>query len=133
MADYNIPVENRYSKHDEWVRQDEDGCFVIGVTDYAQQQLGDVVFVEVPEPGSRFEVEDSFGVIESVKAVSDLFAPIAGEIVRVNETLEDVPESVNEDCYGAAWIIVIRSTNENPLADLMDATAYQQYIAERED
>ncbi len=133
MADYNIPVENRYSKHDEWVRLDKDGSYLIGVTDYAQQQLGDVVFVEVPEPGNRFETEDSFGVIESVKAVSDLFAPITGEVARVNEALEEAPELINEDCYGAAWIVAIRSDGEDPLAELMDATAYQAYITERED
>ena len=107
MADTEIPGDLRYSREDEWARL-EDGRVFIGVTDYAQQQLGDVVFVELPEVGSSYQVGQPFGVIESVKAVSDLFSPIAGEVIEVNGELEDAPEKVNEECYGGGWLIALR-------------------------
>lgn len=131
MSEIQAPKELRYSKEDEWVRS-EGGVFVIGVTDFAQQQLGDVVFVELPEVGAEFSAGDSFGTIESVKAVSDLFAPIAGRVVAVNEAIDDAPESVNADCYGAAWIIKLEATGDDPLAGLMDADAYLAFCAERD-
>jgi glycine cleavage system H protein len=127
VSDYNLPDENRYSKDDEWVRADGNH-FVVGITDFAQQQLGDVVFIELPEVGSHFEANQTFGVIESVKAVSDLYCPIAGEIVDVNGDLEDAPESVNEDCYGAGWLIRIAPADASASKDLMDASAYRAHV-----
>lgn len=131
MSDINAPKDLQYSKDDEWVRAD-DGAFVIGVTDFAQQQLGDVVFVELPEVGAEFAAGDSFGTIESVKAVSDLFSPIAGRIAAINDALEDAPEKVNEDCYGDAWLIKMEATGDDPLAELMDADAYLAFCAGRD-
>ena len=131
LADFQAPNELKYSKEDEWVRTEGDQ-FVVGVTDYAQQQLGDVVFVELPEVGAEFAAGDSFGTIESVKAVSDLFCPIAGRVVATNEALEDAPEKVNEDCYGEAWIIKLEATGDDPLAGLMDADGYVAFCADRD-
>ena len=132
MADYDIPDNLRYSAEDEWVRDDEDRA-VVGVTDYAQQQLGDIVFVELPEVGTTIERGDPFGVIESVKAVSDLFAPVSGEVVEVNGDLVDRPEVVNEDCYGDGWIIAIEASDEGEVESLLDASAYRKHLEERSD
>ena len=103
MAEYDFPETLRYSREDEWARVEGD-AIVVGVTDYAQQQLGDIVYVELPEVGAVVSAGDPFGVIESVKAVSDLFAPISGEIAAVNTDLAETPEAVNEDCYGDGWM-----------------------------
>lgn len=132
MAEYDSPADLRYSEHDEWVRF-EDGRATIGVTDYAQQQLGDIVFVELPELGSTVEKDEPFGTIESVKAVSDLYAPVSGEVVEANEELADSPESVNGDCYGNGWMVTIAVASEAELDDLMDAAAYTRHVQERED
>lgn len=133
MADYDLPGDKRYSKGDEWVSEREPGVMVIGISDYAQQQLGDIVFVELPEVGSRYAAEDPFGVIESVKAVSDLYAPLAGTVLEVNANLEDAPETVNADCYGAGWLIVLQADDASDLGNLMDAATYLAYIEERSD
>jgi len=130
VSEFETPKELRYSKEDEWVRPEGDAC-VVGVTDYAQQQLGDVVFVELPDVGAEFAAGDSFGTIESVKAVSDLFSPIAGRVVEVNGALEDAPEKINEDPYGEAWIVKLAPTGDDPLADLLDADGYAAFCAER--
>ena len=130
MADHEIPENLRYSIEDEWVR-DEGERAVVGVTDYAQEQLGDIVFIELPEVGTAVTKGETFGVIESVKAVSDLYAPISGEIVAVNGELEDHPEVVNEDCYGGGWIIAIGGANGADLDSLLDAEAYHQQVEER--
>lgn len=132
MADYDLPDNLRYSQEDEWARI-EGGRATVGVTDYAQQQLGDIVFVELPSVGKTFEKGEPFGVIESVKAVSDLFAPLSGEVVEVNGGLTDEPESVNEGCYGDGWMITIELANETETEGLMDAAAYAAFIAERAD
>jgi glycine cleavage system H protein len=132
LSDYEIPQELRYSAEDEWARQDEDRV-VIGVTDFAQQQLGDIVFVELPEIGSRIVRGEAFGVIESVKAVSDLFAPISGLVVECNGQLQDAPEVVNADCYGEGWILAVEASDESELDELLDAAAYEQHVQERED
>jgi glycine cleavage system H protein len=132
LSDYEIPEDLRYSAEDEWARID-DGRIVVGVTDFAQQQLGDIVFVELPKVGANIRKGEAFGVIESVKAVSDLFAPVSGEVIEVNETLEDSPELVNADCYGDGWILAIDETDDIDLEDLMDASAYSRHIEERED
>jgi len=131
VADYLIPEELVYTKEDEWVRR-EDDAVVIGVTDFAQSQLGDIVFVELPEPGAATESGVPFGTIESVKAVSDLFAPLTGEVVAINEALEDQPELVNDACYGDGWLIKLRLTDDAELEGLMDAAAYRASVGERD-
>ena len=131
LSDYEFPQDLRYSAEDEWTRQDEDR-FVIGVTDYAQEQLGDIVFVELPELGAQLTRGEPFGVIESVKAVADLYAPVSGEVIALNDGLDGSPEAANEDCYGEGWIIAIRPEREDELAELLDAAAYRAYVAERE-
>jgi glycine cleavage system H protein len=130
LADYEIPDDLRYSDEDEWARP-EDDCVVFGITDYAQQQLGDIVFVELPQVGNRFAKGDAFGVIESVKAVSDIYAPISGEVVSVNEDLADRPELVNADCYGSGWLCTIQPDDEVELESLLDAKAYRTHVEER--
>lgn len=129
--EYDIPDDLQYSTDDEWVRLDGDGI-AIGVTDFAQQQLGDIVYVELPKPGEVLIQGDTFGVIESVKAVSDLCAPVSGEVIAVNELLVDQPELVNEDCYGDGWMIEVAPSDEDELGSLMDAAAYAENVAERE-
>ena len=130
MADYDIPEHLRYSEEDEWVRL-EGNRVTTGITDYAQQQLGDIVFVELPELGKILELGEPFGVIESVKAVSDLYAPVGGEVVEVNEILAEQPETVNEDCYGEGWMIAIKVEDESVLANLLDAAAYAKNVNDR--
>jgi len=119
------PSDLRYSIDHEWVRVMGDGRVRIGITDYAQDALGDVVFVETPEVGARIESGSVFGEVESTKSVSELFAPVTGEVVAVNEELETAPEKVNEDPYGEGWICEILAESEG---DLMDSAAYQALI-----
>ena len=125
----NVPEELSYTKTHEWVRR-EDDIATVGITDNAQDELGDVVFVELPEEGASFDAGDSFGTIESVKAVSDLYAPVGGEVVEVNQTLNDSPERVNEDPYGGGWMIRLRVSDEG---DLLSAEEYQKILEEEED
>jgi glycine cleavage system H protein len=132
LADYEIPDDLRYSEEDEWARVDDDRV-VVGITDYAQQQLGDIVFVELPEVGATFDKGSSFGVIESVKAVSDLCAPLSGEILEVNQELVDRPEAVNEECYDSGWMVVFAPSDPGELATLLDAEAYRKYVDERDE
>lgn len=129
-ADYDIPGDLRYSEEDEWARL-QGKRVTAGITDYAQQQLGDIVFVELPEVGKVLESGEPFGVIESVKAVSDLYAPVAGEVVEINEVLAEQPEAVNEDCYGDGWMIAIDIEDEAALSSLMDASAYIKFVNDR--
>jgi len=129
LADTSIPAELRYSEQDEWARAEGERV-TVGITDYAQQQLGDVVFVELPEVGATLTRGETFGVIESVKAVSDLYAPVSGEVLEVNEALADAPELVNQDCYGEGWILVVRTGD---LEGLLDAKGYAEHVAQRED
>ncbi|RIL05647.1 MAG: glycine cleavage system protein GcvH [Proteobacteria bacterium] len=130
MADYEIPNDLRYTREDEWCRV-EGSRVVVGVTDYAQQQLGDIVFVELPAVGSTVERGEPFGVIESVKAVSDLYAPISGEVVEVNGDLADHPEHVNEDCYTDGWMITIEPSDPDEVGTLLDAKTYRTHVEER--
>ena len=130
MGDVERPSDLRFTLDDEWARHD-DGRVVIGITDYAQQQLGDIVFVELPEADTAVTQGKPFGVIESVKAVSDLNSPISGKIVEVNQTLIDKPETVNEDCYGDGWLCVISPAAEVELEGLLDAAAYRRHVDER--
>ncbi len=132
MASYDFPENLRYSREDEWARLEGDRI-VVGVTDYAQQQLGDIVFVELPEVGTEFEAGDPFGVIESVKTVSDLFAPIAGEVVAVNTDLAEAPEAVNDDCYGDGWMVAIAPRGSEEYEALLSSQDYAQHVKDRED
>lgn len=119
-----------YTRDDEWVRVDGDEA-VVGVSDYAQDSLSDIVYLELPDVGESFDEGDSFGVIESVKAAADLYMPVGGEVLEVNETLLDEPEAVNEDPYGKAWMVRIKMSDKSQLDSLMDADAYRKYCEER--
>ena len=123
-----IPATLRYTESHEWVQDNGDGTVTIGITDHAQQALGDVVFVELPEVGRELALEEEFGVIESIKAASDLYAPLAGEVIAVNESLEDAPESVNESPYDDAWILKMKVADSAELDKLLDADAYSQLV-----
>jgi glycine cleavage system H protein len=122
----SIPDDLQYTKSHEWVRA-EDGTVTIGITDHAQEELGDVVFVELPEVGATIESGDSFGTVESVKAVSDLYTPVGGEVVEVNSSLEDAPEKINDDPYGEGWIVKLSSSEE---ADLLSPEEYEKVVEE---
>ena len=130
MAEYEIPEELRYSHEDEWTRLEGERAFV-GVTDYAQQQLGDIVYVELPEVGSTVEQGAPFGVIESVKAVSDLYSPVSGKVLEINAELAEHPEWVNEDCYGDGWMIAVRIEEDGELDSLLDSKAYRRHVQDR--
>jgi glycine cleavage system H protein len=123
----NLPAELRYTKEHEWVKVDGNTA-VIGITDFAQSELGDIVFVELPEEGSEIRVGDVFGSVESVKTVSELYAPLSGKVVAVNGTLEDTPEDVNESAYEAGWMIKVEIANEGELGELLSADQYQQSV-----
>lgn len=123
-----IPNSLKYSKEHEWVRIEENKV-VVGISDYAQSQLGDIVFVELPAVGTTVVSGKRFSVVESVKAVSDIFAPISGKVLKVNDALNDAPEKVNQDPYGDGWIAVIELADKSQLADLMDDTAYAAQVA----
>ncbi len=122
-----VPEDRRYSKEHEWVKV-EGGRGTVGITDYAQKQLGDVVYVELPAVGKKLSSMEVFGTIESVKAVSELFCPVSGEVVEVNDTVVDKPELVNSDPYGKAWLLVVVIANEAELSSLMSAADYQAYL-----
>jgi glycine cleavage system H protein len=130
ILDFEIPDELQYTADNEWLLR-EDDSITVGVTDYAQQQLGDIVYVELPTVGDQIAKGAAFGVIESVKAVSDLNAPISGEVVAINQELLDQPEIVNGECYGKGWIIKINPTNEVEFESLLDADSYRKLVSER--
>jgi glycine cleavage system H protein len=130
IVDFEIPDELQYSVDDEWILAEDDGV-TVGVTDFAQQQLGDIVYVELPTVGDQLTEGVAFGVIESVKAVSDLNAPVAGEVVAINEELLDQPEIINEECYGAGWIIKIKPSNVGEIDSLLDADGYRKLVNKR--
>lgn len=127
----NLDPKARYMDSHEWARKDGDE-FVIGITDYAQESLSDIVYVELPEVGDFFERAESFGVVESVKAASDVYAPLGGEVVAINEELEDQPEMVNQDPYGAGWLIRLKPSAPAEFDELMDGSAYEAMVAEEE-
>jgi glycine cleavage system H protein len=128
--EYKIPVGLYYTEEHEWAKKLDDGTFLVGVSDYAQKQLHEIVYVELPEIGSEFSQTDAIGAVESVKAVSDMFTPISGTIVEVNESLLDSPEHINNDPYGEGWIAKIEPNNtEADLANLMDVEAYKEHVA----
>ena len=124
----NIPDDLLYTQDHEWGKV-EGGTLRVGITDYAQSELGDIVFVEFVEKGTHIAKGDSFGTVESVKAVSEIYAPISGTITEINETLVDTPELVNEDCYGQAWMVAIEMDEPAEVKALMDAQAYEEHIA----
>jgi glycine cleavage system H protein len=123
----SVPEELQYTRSHEWVRTEGDTA-TIGITDHAQDELGDVVFVELPEVGATLDAGDSFGTVESVKAVSDLYTPVGGEVTEVNEALNDQPEKINEDPYGEGWIVKLTVSDEG--SDLLSASDYEQFVEE---
>lgn len=123
----NLPAELKYSKSHEWARQADDGLVTVGITDHAQELLGDIVFLELPEVGRRVAAGEECAVVESVKAASDIYAPIGGEIVAINESATDKPESVNTDAY-AAWLFKIRPDDAGDMARMLNAAAYADWV-----
>ena len=121
----NIPTELKYVASHEWLRLEADGSVTVGITDHAQELLGDIVFVELPEVGANLAADEQAGVVESVKAASDIYVPIAGEVLEVNQELVDAPDTANTDPYGAAWFFRIKPANAADLDGLMDAAAYE--------
>jgi glycine cleavage system H protein len=124
------PPSYRYTKQHEWIDV-QDGVGAIGITDYAQHELGDVVFVELPKPGAKVQAGKSFGTVESVKAVSEIYAPVSGEVVEANAELEATPEKLNSDPHKSAWLIRVKLADQAELAKLMDAKAYEAFISEK--
>lgn len=130
MGDWKVPADLKYAESDEWFRV-EDNVVTIGISDYAQDQLNDIVYVEFKEVGDALDAGDSFGEIESVKAASEVYTAVAGEILEVNDALEDSPETVNADPYGSGWMVKLQVEDTSALDALMDADAYNKYCDER--
>lgn len=122
----NIPDDLKYTKSHEWVRDNGDGTVTVGITDHAQELLGDIVFVELPELDTEYGADDATGVLESVKAASDMFAPLTGEVTAVNEALDDAPEVVNTDPYGEGWIFIMKLDSMDDLGELLTPEAYAE-------
>ena len=127
INDLNLPDDVKYTEEHEWAKQEGD-TITFGINDYAQDQLGEIVFVELPEPGDTFSKGDEFGSVESVKAVSEIYCPISGEVLEINETLEDAPELVNEDCYEKGWLIKVKPSDPSELDALMGKPAYLEML-----
>jgi glycine cleavage system H protein len=127
-VDMEVPPGLKYSKEHEWVATDE-SVATIGITDHAQDQLGEIVYLELPSVGEKISKDDPFGVVESVKAVSDIYAPVSGTVVEVNEGLPESPEVINEDPYGDGWLIKVRVSDHSELEDLMDGEEYEEMVA----
>ncbi len=127
----DFPEDLRYTREHEWARK-KGGNVVVGITDFAQDQLGDVVYVELPDVGDPVKKGESFGVVESTKAVSELFAPVSGKVVEVNEPLSDAPETINEDPYEEGWMIVVEPSDPKELDALMDSKTYRSFVEEQE-
>jgi len=125
------PTNYRYTKDHEWIKV-EGSTGTIGITDYAQHELGDVVYVELPKVGAKLEASKSFGTVESVKAVSEIYAPVSGEVLEVNAALANAPEQINSDPHNAAWMVKIKLENPKEVDALMDAAAYEAYVAEKQ-
>ena len=132
MANLNIPDDVKYTDSDEWVRV-EGNTITIGLTDYAQEALNDIVYVELPEEGDSFDAGESFGSVESVKAASDVYCPIDGEVIAGNEVLADAPETINHDAYGDGWIFKLKPEDEGAFDELMNSDDYAEIVAEDED
>jgi glycine cleavage system H protein len=125
------PTTFRYTKEHEWIEVKGD-TGTVGITDYAQHELGDVVFVELPKAGAKLKAGQSFGTVESVKAVSEIYSPVSGDVVETNGALANEPEKINQDPHGAAWLVKVKLSNPGELASLMDAAAYEAYVAEKQ-
>ena len=125
----NIPSDLKYTRSHEWVKTNSDGTVTVGITDHAQGLMGDMVYVDLPQAGVAVTAGKECGVVESVKAASDVSAPVSGEVVEANGTLADAPESVNKDCYGAGWMFRIKLSNSGELSALLDAKAYGELVA----
>ncbi|MGM0769399.1 MAG: glycine cleavage system protein GcvH [Pseudomonadota bacterium] len=125
----DIPADLKYIETHQWVRVSDDGTATVGITDFAQEQLGDVVYVGVPDVGTTVNGAEEAGVAESVKSASDVFSPVTGEVIAVNEALEDEPEKVNEDPYGDGWLFKVRLADKGELDGLMDPAAYSEHVA----
>lgn len=125
----NVPADLKYTDSHEWIRSESDGTVTVGITDHAQEALGDLVFVELPAVGRKLQADEACAVVESVKAASDVYAPVGGEIVAVNDALTSAPEQVNQDAY-AAWLFRLRPSDPGALAQLLDAAAYTKTIAD---
>ncbi|WP_332877033.1 glycine cleavage system protein GcvH [Massilia sp. S19_KUP03_FR1] len=125
----NIPADLKYTESHEWVRLETDGTLTVGITEYAQDALGDIVFVELPKVGKQFTAGDDAAVVESVKAASDIYAPVSGEVVEVNPAVADAPDSINSDAY-SAWLFKLKPSDANAIAGLLDADAYGKATAE---
>lgn len=126
----NIPAELRYVSSHEWIRLEDDGTAYVGISEHAQEAMGDLVYVELPEVGVKFAQGDESGVVESVKAASDIYSPVAGEVVATNERLEDEPELVNSDCYGDGWLYQLKVDDANDVDALLTADAYATELEE---
>ena len=131
MADWKVPPDLKYAKSDEWYRVEGD-VVTMGITDYAQDQLSDIVYVELPEVGQTLGADDGIGVVESVKAASDVYTVVGGEVIEINASLEDDPEQVNQSPYDDGWFVKIKTSDLGPLDALMDAAAYTDYCNNRE-
>ncbi|WP_203301709.1 glycine cleavage system protein GcvH [Marinobacter sediminum] len=125
----DIPADLKYIETHQWVRVSDDGTATVGITDFAQEQLGDVVYIGVPDVGVTVNGGEEAGVAESVKSASDVFSPVTGEVVAINDALEDEPEKVNEDPYGDGWLFKVKLVDQGELDGLMDATAYGEHVA----
>jgi glycine cleavage system H protein len=125
----NIPKDLRYAETHEWVRRESDGTVSVGISDHAQEQLGDIVFVEMPKPGRKVKAGESVGVVESVKAASDIYSPVSGEVVAANDSLSNAPEQVNQDAY-AAWFFRVKPDNAAEIDKLLDAAAYERVASD---
>lgn len=128
----NIPADLKYTKSHEWLKLNADGTAVIGITDHAQDQLGDMVYVEVPDTGRSLAAGEACAVVESVKAASDVYAPVAGEVLEGNAGLADAPESVNQDPYGSGWLLKMKVADTAAVAGLLDAASYEAFLASEE-
>lgn len=132
MSEKEIPGDLKFLKSHEWARVEENGLIRVGISDHAQEQLGDLVYVELPEVGAQVQAGNGVATVESVKAASDIYSPVSGEIVEVNEALADKPETINEDAYGEGWLFVVKASNRDELGELLDADAYAEQV-ENED
>ncbi len=128
----NIPEDLLYTSDHEWIRIEEE-LVTIGITEYAQEQLGDVVYVELPDEGDEIEAEEAFGSVESVKAVSEIYSPVSGTVIEVNDLLEDSPEKINTDPYGDGWMVQLEVDKNASFESLMTPEAYEEYLAEEEE
>jgi glycine cleavage system H protein len=130
MTDSSTPTDRRYTSEHEWIRRETDDSYVVGITVFAQEQLGDIVYIELPSPGDKLKAGATFGVIESVKTASDLFAPVAGEVLAVNTALTEEPQTVNDDPYEAGWMIKLRPDDASTVDALLDAAQYDDQIGQ---